>query len=96
MWIALLWSEKTSALNSSFYAPNSVLAQGRWYKVGVQKDGFYKLTYADLKKMGITNPAKVQIRGYGGRMLSEDFSKTYYDDLPQVALWINKGADGIF
>lgn len=96
MLIAFLWSEKTSALSSSFYASNSVLAQGKWYKVGVQKDGFYKLTYADLKKMGITNPAKVQIRGYGGRMLSEDFSKTYYDDLPQVALWINKGADGIF
>jgi hypothetical protein len=84
------------AKDASFYASNSVLSTGTWYKIKISTNGIYKLTYEDLVKMGITNPANVQVRGYGGWMLEEDFSKTYYDDLPQVAIWMNKGSDGIF
>jgi hypothetical protein len=85
-----------AAKDASFYAQNSVLSSGTWYKIRVSGDGIYKLTYDQLKQMGISDPSLVQIRGYGGWMLEEDFSKTYYDDLPQIAVWINKGADGIF
>lgn len=80
----------------SFYAANSVLSSGSWVKIRIPTDGIYKLTYEDLVGMGLTNPAHVQIRGYGGWMLDEDFSAKYYDDLPQISLWMNKGADGTF
>lgn len=92
----LVLPNKSAAKDPSFYAASSVLSTGTWYKIRVSADGVYKLTYEDLKKMGISDPSLVQIRGYGGWMLEEDFSKGYYDDLPQVAVWMNKGTDGVF
>lgn len=76
--------------DGSRYAANSVLSKNSWYKIKVSENGVYKLTYADLKKMGISNPANVKIYGYGGWMLDEDFSKPYVDDLPEVSLWMSK------
>lgn len=93
-WVVLSFS--LMAKDASFYAANSVLSSGSWYKIRISSDGVYKLTYEDLVGMGIANPAHAQIWGYGGWMLDEDFSANYYDDLPQVAVWVNKGADGIF
>ncbi len=94
--ILLFISLCLNAKDASFYASNSVLSSGDWYKIAVPTNGVYKLSYDDLVKMGISDPAHVQIRGYGGWMLDEDFSTTYYDDLPEIAVWMNKGADGIF
>ncbi|MFT4071725.1 MAG: type IX secretion system sortase PorU [Dysgonamonadaceae bacterium] len=85
-----------SAKNASFYTGNSALSTGSWYKIRVSSDGVYKLTYDALKNMGISDPSKVEIRGYGGWMLDENFSSTYYDDLPSIAVWMNKGSDGVF
>lgn len=73
--------------DGSRYASNSVLSNGTWSKIKISETGIYKLTYKDLKKMGITNPQNVQIYGYGGWMLDEDFSKPYTDDLPQISVW---------
>lgn len=73
------------------YASQSVLNTGKWIKIQVEKDGIYKLTLSDLKKMGFSSLDKVAIYGYGGWQVDEDFSKTYIDDLPEVAVW--KGAD---
>lgn len=66
------------------YAANSVLNQGNWVKISIDKDGIYKLTYSELKKMGFDDPSKVAVYGYGGWPLEEDFSKPYVDDLPAV------------
>lgn len=71
------------------YAANSVLSEGVWSKISVPATGFYKLTYDDLKKMGLNNPANAKIYGYGGWMLNEDFSKPYVDDLPEVSIWMS-------
>lgn len=63
-------------------------------KISVKETGIYKLTYAELKKMGFSNPEKVSIHGYGGLPMEEDFTKsTYIDDLPSVATW--RGSDYI-
>ncbi len=87
----------TGQNNSSRYAENSRLSSGKWIKLKVTENGIYKLTYEDIKKMGIGNPAKVKVYGYGGWMQDEDFSTgTYIDDLPEVSVWINKGDDGVF
>ena len=82
--------------DGSCYAQNSVLNTGRWVKIAVEKNGIYKLTYENLVSMGINNPANVRIFGYGGALLSEDFTKRYIDDLPEVAIYMKKSADGNF
>lgn len=73
--------------DSSRYASESVLNSGKWVKIQVVEDGIYKLTAADLKKMGFSNLDKVAVYGYGGWPLDEDFSTTYIDDVPEVAVW---------
>ena len=75
--------------DGSRYASESVLSSGKWVKIQVAEDGIYKLTAADLKKMGFSNLDKVAVYGYGGWPLDEDFSTTYIDDVPEVAVWRN-------
>ena len=82
--------------DGSRYAPNSVLRSGKWFKIAVENSQIYKLTYEDLTSMGITNPANVRIFGYGGALLPELFTKPYIDDLPEVAIYMKKSADGSF
>lgn len=77
------------------YAANSALSQGTFYKIRVPSSGVYKLTFEDLTGMGIT-PENVRIFGYGGAMLEQDFSLPMIDDLPETAIWMEKGNDGIF
>lgn len=75
--------------DGSRYASESVLSSGKWVKIQVAEDGIYKLTATDLKKMGFSNLDKVAVYGYGGWPLDEDFSTTYIDDVPEVAVWRN-------
>jgi hypothetical protein len=82
--------------DGSRYAQNSVLSSGKWIQIQVKENAVYKLTYEEIAQMGINDPAKVKIYGYGGWILDEDFSKPYIDDLPEVAVWMDKGSDGIF
>ena len=77
------------------YAAASVLSTGNWYRMKIDGDGIYKLTYDEIKQY-IGDPSKVKIYGYGGWMLDEDFGKPYIDDLPEVSVYIAKGADGVF
>lgn len=73
--------------DGSKYAAKSALSSGKWVKVQVEEDGIYKFSYADLRSMGFSDPAKVSVHGYGGWLLDEDFSKPYIDDVPAVATW---------
>ena len=75
----VLGSHKLWAVNSK-YASNSVLATGTWKKVRIEKNGVYKITYAELLKMGFNDPMKVSVLGYGGWPLDEDFTKPYIDE----------------
>ena len=77
------------------YATTSVLAKGKFVKIKISESGIYKLTYENLTSMGI-DPANVRVFGYGGAMLEESFLKPIIDDLPEVAVYMNKGSDGIF
>lgn len=73
------------------YTPSSVLSSGSWVKIAIDKDGIYKLTDAELKKMGFSDPSKVAVFGYGGWPLEEDFSKPYVDDLPAIPVLRKEG-----
>ena len=81
------------------FAENSVLKEGKWIKISVKETGIHKITYKQLKEMGINNPANVHIHGFGGAMLDENFAsglENYKDDLPENAIYFSTGADGIF
>lgn len=82
------------------YAENSVLAAGQWYKLGVTRDGIYKITYQDLQAWGINpagiNPKTISIHGSGGGMLPELNSSNTFDDLPQIAIRVVGEEDGTF
>lgn len=78
-----------AALPSSFYKSKSVLSEGKWVKVGVDKTGVYEITYDALRQMGFSNPSKVGVYGRGGGMLPFDFVNnagiaTLNDDLTPV------------
>ena len=72
------------------YASSSVLATGKWVKIKIKETGIYRITYEDLIGWGFSNPANVQLYGYGGGMLSEDFRLPKIDDLPHIPVWVEK------
>lgn len=78
------------------YASQSVLANGKWYKIQVGSAGIQKLTYSDLKKIGVQNPENVRIYGNGGLQLPFDSSVDRTDDLIENPVYFEKGADGQF
>jgi len=86
----------SSTILLTTYAGTSALASGKWIKISITESGIYKLTYQDINEMGI-DPNLVQIYGYGGALLNEDFSQGgYLDDLPEVAIWKELGSDNVF
>lgn len=82
--------KRNSALKSSSsrYVENSVLAQGRWVKIGITADGVYRLTPSDLQKMGFRDVSRVKLFGYGGHVQDEKINAdTDFDDLEEVPLY---------
>lgn len=69
------------------YADHSVLATGKWAKIGVPSTGIYQVTTDLIKKAGFSDINKVKIYGYGGGMQPETLTATYLaetDDLMEV------------
>jgi hypothetical protein len=62
----------------------------------VTDNAIYKLTYEDIRQMGFADPAKTRLYGCGGWALEQDFTKPFPDDLPEVAAYVHRGADGVF
>lgn len=92
-------SRKTSG--SRVYANHSVLANGNWYKIAVEKRGVYKVDYAFLKStlgldMSSINTANIRVYGNGGEELAESNAVPRYDDLTENAIWVEDGGDGKF
>lgn len=77
------------------YADHSVLTNGNIVKIRVDSTGLYCLTYSELQEMGL-RPEQVRILGYGGAMLTEDFTQQRIDDLPSNAFYMHTGSDGVF
>jgi hypothetical protein len=85
-----------SGTRKSLQSANSVLSEGKWYKIKVPSSGIYKLTYDQINSMSVGDPGNVRIFGSGGEVLPEDCRKGEKDDLLPVQLYFNKGNDGIF
>lgn len=91
--IFMLMASATYGRASSDYAANSVLADGNWIKISTTKAGIYQITDDSLRAWGFSDPSKVKLFGYGGRVIDELFSNSdgYIDDLPQIPLWRQNG-----
>jgi len=87
------YSEAYGSLHA--YKTASVLAQGKFVKIRIKESGVYKLTYEDLSAMGV-DPQKVKIYGYGGALLNQSFLQPKNDDLPELAIHMETGPDGVF
>ena len=72
------------------YTRTSVLADGRWAKIRVDRTGVYKLSYSTLRSMGFKDPSKVRLFGYGGAVLPETDLQDLTDDLPEQPMWRGK------
>ncbi|HYV90881.1 MAG TPA: type IX secretion system sortase PorU [Chitinophagales bacterium] len=89
-----------STIRGNSYAAHSILATGTWYKIGVTKDGLYKLDKTFLQNLGIDvaslDPRNIRIYGNGGGMLPEANAVFRYDDLQEDAIKVSGEGDGKF
>ncbi len=81
------------------YAPNSVLATGSWYKLGVGAAGVYKIDIPFLSSLGVNtsslSSASLKLYGNGGQMLAESNAGSWTDDLTENAIHVVDGGDGV-
>lgn len=89
-----------SAFGQGGYATQSVLATGTWYKMGLDETGMYKITYSDLKALGVNvsdiNPQHIRIYHNGGGVLPELNRESRYDDLQEIPIFVSGEEDGRF
>lgn len=90
------WAYPSGAQRS--YKPNSVLTAGSWYKLGVSREGIYKIDIPFLNSLGINssviNSSSIRLFGNGGAMLAESNAVPRSDDLEENALLVVDGGDG--
>lgn len=88
-----------STLAQRVYADRSVLADGNWYKLAVKAAGIYKIDIPQLNAMGISTASlpssHIRLFGNGGAMLPEDNAAPRADDLPEIAISVMDGGDGL-
>lgn len=86
--------------NIRSYAENSVLSQGTWIKIKLDKSGIYKISYDELVSYGIdassADPRNIRVYGNGGQMLPELNSVPRLDDLVENSIFVEGEDDGIF
>src|SRR5690606_17113612 len=88
------------AFSQRNYVPHSVLANGNWVKVAIKEAGVYRLDIPFLNQLGLQvngmPSSSIRVFGTGGAMLSEANSINRLDDLPEMAIMVIDGGDGIF
>lgn len=83
--VALLLSAFPSyALSPETFANTSKLATGNWAKIEVSESGMQFISNATIKNLGFTDPDKVNVYGFGGRVLPEMLYDSMPDDLPLI------------
>lgn len=82
------------------YAQSSVLATGRWFKIGIVQTGVYKIDANWWRKVGLDpsqiNPRHLRLYGNGGAMLSQANAKARPQDLAENAVLVKGEEDGRF
>ncbi len=84
----------------SSFASGSVLANGKWYKIGLSQTGIYKMDKAFLASLGLNlsgvDPKNIRVYGNGGKLMSEKNADFKYDDLTENAIVVVGENDGSF
>lgn len=84
----------------SSFSSSSVLASGKWYKIGLSQNGIYKMDKAFLASLGLNlsgvDPRNIRIYGNGGKLISEKNADFKYDDLVENAIVVSGENDGSF
>ena len=80
---------------------NSVLSSGNFYKISVENDGVYQLTYSDFQQLNISTNnldiSSIKVYGNGGGMLPNLNSDFRYSDLQENAIYIyDNNNNGVF
>jgi len=78
-------------------AQNSQLAKGNWAKIAVKKQGIFKLTGAQLQRLGFTlpiNASQLQLFGFNQNALTEKVPAAPTIGLVENAIKVNDGGDG--
>ncbi len=79
---------------------NSVLQSGEWKKIRIDTTGVFQITSALLQRLGFnpntTDPNNVRVYGFGGRSLPLANSENRFFDIPEIAVDVIGGGDGIF
>jgi hypothetical protein len=93
--VALMTS--VTAAKAQGFATNSVLNDGTIYKIGVVKDGVYRITFDELMTAGIDvntlNINKISLFGNVNGILPEANDAAAYDDLTEMDIMVDD--DGI-
>lgn len=93
-------TDQVNTKNVRIYVSNSELSMGNWYKFHINESGIYRITYDDLKNMGINmnqiNPDMIRIFGNGGKMLSETAGNNLHDDIVENAIQVVTAVPGTF
>lgn len=89
----------SSAHAQQNYKIPSVLSSGTWAKIGVVREGVYRIDASMLASLGF--PASVAsnsigLFGNGGAMLPENNALPRINDLAENAIEISDGGDGVF
>jgi len=87
-------------LSVNNYPAQSVLANGKWYKIRLRNNAVYRITYSELVEMGMDvvniNPVNLRVYGNGGGMLPEANSEQVFTDLQENAIQVIGEEDGSF
>ena len=82
------------------YTNTSVLASGKWFKVGIAKSGVYKMDRSFLKSLGMNpsqiDPRNLRVYGSGGGQLPFANNVPRNDDLVENAIYVSGESDGHF
>ncbi len=91
---------KERSSSEHHFATSSVLASGRWFQVGITSTGIYRLTFSDLKELGLNmsnlDPRHLRIYHNGGGILPERNSEVRHDDLVELPVYVHGESDGVF
>jgi hypothetical protein len=96
----ILWLVLLHGCWLSVDAQTSVLQSGEWYKVAVEKNGVYRISFDLLKKMGVDPgkviPKNIRIFGREGGMLPQSNAISRPHDLIECAITVIGEEDGKF
>lgn len=88
--------QKKQSFTKNSTKSSSVLSNGKWVKVNLKETGIYKISYTDLQSYGLSNLPNISIWGHGGKILPYMNNVSSHDDLKQIPVFVETGADGIF